>query len=259
MIFHAIDRKIRERFSQAAVHYDVLTGLHKEIGRELSKRFAHLDPCAAILDVGMGTGWFTSRLTQMFPEALVVGIDFASGMIARAREKDRTFWIAQADAAHLPFKKDTFGLVTSNLAYQWVDDLAQAFAACHSCLKEDGEMHLTMFGHDTFEELFASLNACRGHQSFDICRLADSGQVRQALTNAGFRDICVDHERIKVRFADMMGLIKWIKDIGANALPKDDYLGRDLLRKANDYYHQHFHDRLGIYATLEVIWVEARR
>ena len=72
-------------------------------------------------------------------------------------------------------------------------------------------------------------------------------------------DINIDSEKVKVRFPDMMSLIKWIKNIGANALEKDIYIGRELLARMNDYYNLHFKDRLGIYATFEVIWVQAKK
>ena len=56
-----------------------------------------------------------------------------------------------------------------------------------------------------------------------------------------------------------MSMIKWVKDIGANALVKDTYMGKDLLLRTNEYYNANYQDRLGIYATFELIWVEAKR
>ena len=114
-----------------------------------------------------------------------------------------------------------------------------------------------MFGHDTFHELFTALNACACPKQFTVRRLVDEQKAHKALQQAGFTGIRIKTENIKVRFADMMDLVKWVKSIGANTLPGDVYLGRDLLLKANDYYNAHFKDRLGVYATFEVIWMEA--
>ncbi len=259
MIFNAIDQKIRDSFSNAALQYDTLTSLHKEIGRELINKTINQEACSTVLDVGMGTGWFTRRLTNVFPDATVVGLDFAPGMIACAQKSDGTFKIVQADASCLPFKEGAFDLITSNLAYQWIEDLPRAFELCHSRLKKEGGLYLTMFGHDTFQELFTALNVCAEKDGFTIRRLADKDQVVTSLEHNGFDHIHVASELIKVRFPDMMGLIKWIKDIGANALPKDIYMGKDLLLRANDYYKTHFKDRLGTFATFEVIWIEAKK
>jgi len=263
MILDLIDKKIRRAFSDAALQYDMLTSLHKEIGRELTKKIQNVEPCLSVLDIGMGTGWFTHRLTNIFPDAMIVGLDFASGMIAHAQRKEGTFKIVQADAAHLPFQEGAFDIITSNLAYQWIENLSLAFELCYLRLKKRGVLCFTMFGHDTFHELFTALEACSQdkifQKSISIRRLANNDQVIKALKESGFQESDVSTERIKVRFSDMMSLIKWVKDIGANALPKDIYLGKDLLLKTNDYYNTHFKDRLGVYATFEVIWVEAKR
>jgi len=216
-----------------------------------------------LLDIGMGTGSFTRALGEVFPNAMIVGLDFASGMVDHAQENGGSFKIVQADASFLPFKERTFDIITSNLAYQWVSNLPEAFKLCHSSLKENGKLCLTMFGHHTFDELFASLDACldktANNDRFFIQRLAGKDQVEMSLKEAGFQTWRVQSESIKVQFPDMMGLVKWIKDIGANALPTDIYLGKGLLFRTNDYYSAHFKDRLGVYATFEVLWVEAQR
>ena len=69
----------------------------------------------------------------------------------------------------------------------------------------------------------------------------------------------VEEEHIKVHFRDMFVLVKWIKDIGANALMGDMFIGRDWLNRANAYYHQTFGDRWGVGATFEVIWAQAKK
>lgn len=263
MIIDVLDKKIRNAFSDAAMQYEMLTSLHKEIGRELTKKIMNHEPCSTILDIGMGTGWFTQRLTNIFPESVIVGLDFASGMIDRAQEKEATYKIVQADASKLPFKEGAFDIITSNLAYQWVENLAQAFELCHLRLNKTGTLCLTMFGRDTFHELFTALEKCaqEGDQKRELLirRLANKDQVIDALKHAGFIHIKVSAERIKVRFEDMMSMIKWVKDIGANALVKDTYMGKDLLLRTNEYYNANYQDRLGIYATFELIWVEAKR
>ena len=189
MIMSALDQKIRNGFSDAAIRYDRLTGLHKEIGEKLVKKIKRDDPCLRMLDIGMGTGGFTDLLTIAFPDTVVVGIDFASGMIDRAQEKKGTFKIVQADASFLPFKEWAFDIITSNLAYQWVGNLSKAFELCHSKLNKNGRLYLTMFGHDTFDELFKALAKCTDKNGFKGHRLAGEDQITNALENSGFRNI----------------------------------------------------------------------
>ena len=263
MILKTIDQKIRKAFSNAAVYYDILTSLHKEIGRDLIKKILPLASVETILDVGMGTGWLTQRLPHYFPGSIVTGVDFAPGMIEAAqRQNEEGFHIVEAHAGRLPFKKESFDLIISNLAYHWIDDLPQAFQECRRNLKSDGTLGVTMCGRQTFDELFTALENTQTQENnrpMAIRRLPSKEQISQALEQTGFENAEVKEERIKIRFPDMMALVQWTKDIGANALEKDIYIGRDWLSRANEYYRQHFQDRFGIYATFEVVWVVAKK
>ncbi len=261
MVLKSINQRIRQAFTDAAYQYDVLTDLHKEIGRELAAKVIKIESVDSILDIGMGTGFITKKLKFYFPESLIVGLDFAEGMINKAREGETDLTIVQADAGQLPFKDNSFDVIVSNLAFQWVDDLEKAFGLCRQSLKNDGTFLMTMFGFKTFDELFVSLaeSSKLKDKTLKIHRLPMQDEVAEAMRHAGFNDIKVDYERIKVRFTDMMSLIKWIKSIGANMLGRDMYIGKDLLLSANDYYNKNFKDKLGVYATFEVIWVEGKK
>lgn len=266
MILDLLGDKIRQAFSDVAVQYDVLTSLHKEIGRELIGKIHPREDYRRILDIGMGTGWLTNRLSLSFPDAQVIGLDFANGMVDRAKKYNQDnegFAIIQADACALPFKDDAFDVVISNLTYQWVTDLERAFRLNCSILKDEGTFCFTMFGYHTFQELFTALeHAARQYyreKDFSWSRLANQDRVAAALRQAGFRNIKIEHERIKVHFPHMMDLIRWIKGIGANLLRKDMYLGKNLFVRSNEYYNNNFKDRFGIYATLEVIWAEGTK
>jgi malonyl-CoA O-methyltransferase len=258
----ALEKRIRRAFSGAAQQYDTLAGLHREIGRELTRKIRQGHQEGNILDVGMGTGWFTNRLKGLFPEARVFGVDSAAGMVARAAGLEENFHPLRADARALPLRDGALGLVTSNLAYQWVGNLPEAFAENRRVLREGGLMAMTMFGRDTFQELFDALARARelsGGDPLPLCRLATAGEVRRALEQAGFKSIRTDEERIKVRYPDLRAILKWIRDIGANALSPGVFLGKSLLARAEDYYNATYCDRLGVYTTFEVIWVCARK
>lgn len=259
MLLKIVDKKIRQAFSDSAFQYEAFAQLQKEIGRELTKKLQDKEPCTAILDVGMGTGWFSNRLRNFFPEALVVGIDFADGMVNVAQAKYENLKIVQADARQIPFKNAAFDLITSNLAYQWVDDLPGSFRFCYESLKNEGMLCLTLFGEQTLQELFTSLTKTSQIKSEDlpIERLPKVVRIKTALAAAGFQSVKVDCEKIQMHFTDMLELMQWLKKIGANALPREIYVGRDWLLRANDYYKANFNDRWGVYASFEVVWVEA--
>jgi malonyl-CoA O-methyltransferase len=257
-MFDLINKKIRQSFSDAATQYEILTSMHNEIGHELVKKVIPIEQCGRILDVGMGTGRMTRRLSYYFPESKVIGMDFASGMIEEAKKKQEKHLIIQADARGLPFQNESIDIIVSNLAYQWIENLTDAFGQCHRSLKQDGVFCITLFGRETFRELFESIDAV-SKQECKIKRLASVQNVEQAVKGAGFKNIEVDYERIKTHFPDLKSLLKWIKDIGANCLDKNVFIGKDMLSSVDRYYEEHYKDRLGIYATLEVIWVKAAK
>ncbi len=256
MAIDLLDDKVQHKFSESSIHYDALASLHREIGRELYGKMHHVEACDNILDIGMGTGWMTNRLTHIFPDSKVIGLDFAHGMIDVAKKREGDFSILQADARRLPFQDNSFNIITSNLAYQWIGDLTQTFKECRRVLTEGGQIYMTMFGFNTFQELFESLRFAYGAAgALPIDRLYSLEEIKSALKTGAFNDAEVKVENIQVRFPDMLALIKWIKGIGANGLKKDIYIGKDLLQRAENYYKQKYTDRFGIYATFEIIWI----
>lgn len=256
-MWQTIHNKIRRSFSDAALNYEVLSGLHKEIGRELIRKVID-QPCARILDVGTGTGYLANKAKFYFPEAMVVGMDLADGMVLEANKLKEGIQIVQSDACALPFGQESFNLIVSNLAYQWVGDLSCAFDQAHRCLAPAGMLCATVFGQRTLHELFETMQAVSPGTS-SVNRLPDAETLNAALGKNDFKNIHIDYEIIKVQFADIMDLLKWIKAIGANILNDEIFLGKQMIVRMDEYYrskHPYFD---GICATFEVIWLRAQK
>jgi len=84
------------------------------------------------LDVGTGTGAAAFILAQRWPEAEIVGVDLAGGMLAEARRKtpaelDRVRF-EEADAQRLPFADGSFDLVTLSNMIPFFDELARVLS-----------------------------------------------------------------------------------------------------------------------------------
>ena len=77
---------------------------------------------ATILDIGCGTGRLLRRMHLRWPSAVLVGVDLAEGMVARAREQTFGATIYLAPAEHLPLENDSVDLVTSTVSFHhWSD------------------------------------------------------------------------------------------------------------------------------------------
>ena len=260
MFLQTFQSKLRRAFSHAAVNYDSLTSLHKAIGRELVRKVIMKDDCVRILDAGCGTGYISRKMKFYFPDADVIGLDLAEGMLAQVRKDEEVIHVIQADSACLPFQDATFDIIISNLSYHWVEDLMHAFKDVNRTLKDDGIFAATLFGSRTFEELFQSIaEASVNPKSLNIRRLNSIETIERILNAAQFQNIKVEFELIKIEFQDLWDLIKWTKSIGANVLPHEGFIGRDCLERANQYYREQYPYHDGVQATLEVVWIEGRK
>jgi ubiquinone/menaquinone biosynthesis C-methylase UbiE len=70
-------------------------------------------PVERALDVGTGTGTGARVLAARFPEAEVVGVDVATGMLEEARKLAPQLSFVEGDAADLPFEAESFDVVAN--------------------------------------------------------------------------------------------------------------------------------------------------
>ncbi len=247
------DRLTRRAFSRAALKYDSLTDLHRQIAGKLIEQINRERTFGFILDIGMGTGWLTQQIKNIYPQAQVIGLDFAAGMINHVRKKGNGIDLVLADARQLPFKESMMDLIVSNLAYQWVFDLLPAFELCHRVLRDKGFFSFSVFGDDTFCELYDVLSEMAIFPEGTRQKLTNLETLKNALIAARFRKIELQREVVEMSFKDLMGLLQWTKHIGANRLHSPVSLGKDSLRKASDIYKDRFANNEGITVTFEIL------
>jgi malonyl-CoA O-methyltransferase len=257
-MLQTINHKIQRGFSESAKKYDLFSSLHREIADRLLARVVQEIEPFALLDVGCGTGYLTGMIKKHFSKSKIIGLDFAQGMLDIARLKHEDIAWVLADGTNLPFMDESFDIVISNLAYQWVEDLSKTFGEARRVLAPNGVLACTLFGYNTCHELFQSLDeAKKGPLQFT--RLPDETQVREALTSGGFKNADVDCEQIKIEFKDMHELTAWLKSIGANNLSREGHVGYEAIALAASIYRQKFSYLQGVGATFEVIRVYARK
>ncbi len=261
MILNSENYSVRRAFSDAAKRYENLSSLQYEIGCKLIENNFSSSFRGRVLDVGMGTGQLTDRLSGLCPDAKIVGIDFASGMVFRAKETYATFKGIVADAQALPFVCESFDAVISNAAYQWMRDLPTAFKQANRVLKKSGRFYAALFGRETLHELFESLESISGFRANKekFVRLADENSVKKAFLDAGFGDIECHSQISTMSFENLRSLLLWLKAIGANRLNPRMYLGPEIFLKAEEYYQKYFKAGTGLTASFEVIWMKGKK
>src|SRR5688500_16772445 len=95
--------------------FKVFGGNLNDLAVEQGRRAVELADGGPILDMPVGTAYFTTKLARAH-EGLVVGSDIAWGMVVRSMEAAReeatpNLRCVQADAHSLPFPDDTFPAV----------------------------------------------------------------------------------------------------------------------------------------------------
>ncbi len=218
-----LDRaRVRANFQRAAASYDRAAVLQREVADRLLERLDWLKIAPrCILDLGCGTGYALPALQRRYPQARLVALDLAEGMLKRARR--RLGWWHRwrgghgflcADATRLPLAADSVDLVFSNLTLQWLDDPAPAFAEVFRVLRPGGAFLFTSLGPDTLRELRASWAAADGAEH--VSPFLDLHDVGDALLRAGLADPVMDVERLTLTYDTVRDLMRDLKTLGAN-------------------------------------------
>ncbi len=257
-IFSLDRRAVLQAFDRASGSYDAAAALQERVRNELIDRLAELKQTPkTILDLGAGTGHASRSLKRIHPGAMVVAVDIAPGMLARAKAQSRwlrRFERVRADAYSLPFRDASFDLVYSSLMLQWCDDLDAAFGEIARVLKPGGLLLFSTFGPGTLAELREAW-AASGDAGNHVNHFFDPHAIGAALMHAGLAEPVLDVDRIVMRYPDARALMRELKAIGAHNVTAGrprGLTGRKRLAAMTQAYET-LRDKEGLPATYEVI------
>jgi SAM-dependent methyltransferase len=132
-LWRAFRWAMRAQFDRLAPRWDAMRrpDAFEPLERALD---ALTEPPRRVLDLGTGTGSAAVVAARRFPQAQVVGVDLAEGMLSQARastppELAERLRYEAADAARLPFEDGSFDLVVLANMIPFFDELARVVAA----------------------------------------------------------------------------------------------------------------------------------
>lgn len=268
-------RQVRRAFSRAAPGYDQAAALQREVGARLMETLDYLADRVPqmVADIGCGPGHAAIAMQQRWPKAQVVAIDLALPMLQQARRNagggrpaflpaflpfPRRPEAVCADARALPLRDNSVDVLFSNLCLQWVEDLPAVFAGFRRVLKADGLLVLSTFGPDTLFELRGAFS--EADDAPHVSLFPSIGQFGDALIAAGFKDPVLDRDEFTLRHADLAGLMRELRTLGATNAMVDrrrSLTGRQRFARAAQAYEQ-LRDAGGqLPATWEVVYAHA--
>jgi ubiquinone/menaquinone biosynthesis C-methylase UbiE len=94
-----------------------------------------------VLDLGCGTGYFSSWIAKTFPDSTVIGMDLNSDVIHSNTEKNliNNLSFAQGDVNQLPFEDDTFDFIHCRFLFLHISTVDQALSEIKRVLKKGGK------------------------------------------------------------------------------------------------------------------------
>jgi malonyl-CoA O-methyltransferase len=266
--YHIDKARVRASFNRAANTYDAAAVLQKQVRLEMLSRLdlVKIKP-EAILDAGCGTGHGSFALQKRFSNAQVISLDIALGMLQQTKLQrplmNKIFsrqHLLCADIENLPLADNSVGMIWSNLALQWCNDLDAAFCELARVLQPEGLIMFSTFGPDTLKELRAASN--NGHTH--VSRFIDMHDIGDALIRAGFSTPVLDVEHYTLTYDDVKSVMTDLKSIGAHNATEGrarGLQGKGFLQNLTQNYEQF---RIGLKeeggklpATFEVVYGHA--
>ncbi|PTQ76541.1 malonyl-CoA O-methyltransferase [Nitrosomonas oligotropha] len=222
-----LDKKqLRAAFERASASYDHAAVLQREISNRMLARLEYIKyKPDVILDAGSGTGYGSQQLGKRYPSSQLIAVDIAWTMLSHARP-NTTWWqrllplqqqrsdYVCGDIEQLPFKNASVGLIWSNLALQWCNDLDRTFAEMHRILRADGLLMFSTFGPDTLKELRQAFAKIDGYNH--VNRFVDMHDIGDLLVNNRFSTPVMDMEYITLTYDDVISVMRDLKAIGAH-------------------------------------------
>jgi demethylmenaquinone methyltransferase / 2-methoxy-6-polyprenyl-1,4-benzoquinol methylase len=135
-------------FTRIAPRYDVMNSLmtagRHHAWRAAAAREALGAPAGPVLDLATGTADLVVAARALDPRRVVIGADFALGMLAEGRRKLRARGVraalAAADALALPFTDGTFASVVSAFLVRNLVDLGAGLAEMRRVTRPGGRV-----------------------------------------------------------------------------------------------------------------------
>jgi malonyl-CoA O-methyltransferase len=254
-------RDIGQSFSSAARSYDSVAELQRKVGAALLNSVEGFSgKNKVVLDLGCGTGYFSSSLTGLASKPTYIGIDLAEGMVSFAKNStsDDRCWVA-GDAENLPVASHSVDLIFSSLAIQWCSDLKRVFAEFARVLRPGGQCVFATLGPDTLKELRDSWASVDQHKH--VNSFLPAAELEHVAEQFSTIRLAIRQETFTMHYDAVSELLRELKVLGAHNINKSrsrGLTGRAQLRGMYGAYED-WRDAGKLPASYDVIFAVVKK
>ena len=223
--YHRLDAsRVRRAWQRSSPHEMAQGALLTQTGMQLIERLEEIRLVPErILDLGDRTGQMGRQLQKRWPKAHIVSLTFAEKLAQNSRYRafpwQRRPWNMVGEATHLPFGRDTFDLVLSNMALHWTTNLPNTLQEIRRVLAPDRLLLFTVAGEETLWELHTCLAQLDQEQYGHIKKrgqeLPSLETLGDLLLSCGLVLPVVDRDQMTLPFPDLPWLLHLLKTLGA--------------------------------------------
>ncbi len=240
-----IRREIRSGWERTSSHY---AKDRPQVFQRFADRLVELiewESGQQVLDIGVGTGIVALKAAERVGViGRVVGVDFAWGMLSRARlhceGSQPKVLLTQMDAEFLGFPKESFDRVTCAFSLFQFVNMAEALIQMHRVLKPGGMVALSNWGPEFFTPVGQmQRNLFRQYRLRSLLTNPITfglDQMVELLDVGGFSDVRLIYEHIDLWFESPEEIWEWNLAMGPFTIMLEQQLTPDQQRELQHRY-----------------------
>ncbi|HOF00424.1 MAG TPA: malonyl-ACP O-methyltransferase BioC [Spirochaetota bacterium] len=254
---------IRDNFDKYAVNYDSEAKIQRDIASELITLLPDR-PYKNILEIGVGTGFFTEELLKKNEFSDFTANDVSVNMIETHKNKffgrKIKYLTGNFEEAAIDNK---YELIAGSAVFQWFTDLNLEIKRINKFLNINGDLLFSIFTEGTFYELDESFRKSYEELALPyrrrILNFYNFDEITGFLKNNDFDVIKISEKKIVINFDNPLIFLHSIRDIGAASFDSEK-VGTVVMRKMIKNYKKLFLNKAGtIPATYNVLYCLARK
>lgn len=202
---------LRQNKQRAQKNYGEYNFLYHEIANRIVDNLNDMKiDFAAALEIGARDGYLLSEIKRIKTIPLAV--------LCEVFDLPSSLDSVKADDESLPFKKESFDLIVSNLNLHHINEMPRFLLQVKDALKPGGMFIATFFGEENLAQLhrtiFETENEIYGGISPRMIPTIDVKTAANLLQKAGFTNPVANLEAIDVSYENPYNLLKDLKHMG---------------------------------------------